>query len=150
MKFIHYTNTPFYKFKNPKINTNFKPVKALWLSCNNNWVNWKKREGLNFNYKYKYTFNIDKSKLIILKTYKDIDEFTIKYKSNKQITISGKKHYIIDWNKVKKDYSGIFLKNANIKKARENFIWYYSFDVCSVALWNKDAIIDFSEKCYTV
>lgn len=145
MKFIHYTNTPFYEFKNRTLNINFKPVKALWLSCNNDWVKWKKREGMNWDYKYKYTFNIDKSKLIILKTYKDIYEFTIKYKSNNQIKISGKKHYIIDWNKVKKDYSGIFIKKANIKKAREDFIWYYSIDVCSVALWNKDAIIDFTE-----
>jgi hypothetical protein len=145
MKFIHYTNTPFYKFKNPKLNINFKPVKALWLSCNNDWIKWREKEGMNYDYKYKYTFNIYKSKLIILNTYKDIHDFTIKYKSNIQITISNKKHYIIDWNKVKKDYCGIFIKNANIKKAREDFIWYYSFDVCSVALWNKDAIKDFRE-----
>ena len=103
---------------------------------------------MDLNYKYKYTFDIDKSKLIILKTYNDIQDFTIKYRSNKQVTISDKKHYIINWNKVNKDYSGIFIKNLNIRKAREDFIWYYSFDVCSVAIWDKNAIIDFSEKCY--
>ena len=148
MKFIHYTNTPFNKFKNRSLNINLNPVKALWLSCNNDLINWKKRENMDLNYKYKYTFDIDKSKLIILKTYNDIQDFTIKYRSNKQITISDKKHYIINWNKVNKDYSGIFIKNLNIKKAQEDFIWYYSFDVCSVAIWNKNAIIDFYEKCY--
>ena len=148
MKFIHYTNKPFNKFKNRSLNINLKPVKALWLYCNNDLINWKKRENIDLNYKYKYTFDIDKSKLIILKTYNDIQYNTIKYRSNKQVTISDKKHYIINWNKVNKDYSGIFIKNLNIRKAREDFIWYYSFDVCSVAIWNKNAIIDFYEKCY--
>jgi hypothetical protein len=148
MKLIHYTNKPFYKFKNRSLNINLNPVKALWLYCNNDLINWTKRENMALNYKYKYTFDIDKSKLIILKTYNDIQDFTIKYRSNKKITISDKKHYIINWNKVNKDYSGIFIKNLNIKKAQEDFIWYYSFDVCSVAIWNKNAIIDFYEKCY--
>jgi hypothetical protein len=145
MRFIHYTNTPFYKFKTPVLNIDFKPTTALWLSCDNDWINWIKKEDMHFYYEYKYTFDIYKSKLIILNTYKDIKDFTIKYKSEKKVTIFDKKHYVIDWNKVKQDYSGIFLKNANIKKARKDFLWYYSFDVCSVVIWNKDAIIGFSE-----
>jgi hypothetical protein len=47
---------------------------------------------------------------------------------------------VIDWNKVAKEYSGIFIKNATLKKARSDFIWYSMFDICSVAIWNKEGI----------
>ena len=125
-----------FKCKTRKLRSDFKPT-GLWLSWNDNWILFIARK-----YKYEYNFKIDQSKLIIIKTYNDVKEFTEKY------SISSGRWTIIDWNKVKKDYSGIFIKNANIKRIKhsmkDEYVWYKMIDICSVCIWNKDAIIEYS------
>jgi hypothetical protein len=180
MIFKHFTNTPFLKFKTPHLKQELKPKEALWLSCNNDWIKWIKKEKMDWKYKYEYEFTIDESKLIIIKTYADAKEFDKKYGVKGLYTIdeqlqlykngsiktmtqlkkvfnlfdakfghpksdNTELHDIqmkeIDWNKVKKDYSGIFVKTPDIQKAKNEFSWYVSFDICSIAIWKKDAIL---------
>jgi hypothetical protein len=155
MIFKHFTDKPFTRFKKCVLTKNLKPS-ALWLSCGNDWIN---SEFGKYKYEYTYEFNIDKSKLIILNNYKDIKKLNDIY--GYKFYLPGGKTYLeelnytidwyegevwyIDWKKVSKDYYGIFIKNPDIKKARKDFLWYSSIDVCCVALWNKKAIISWKE-----
>ena len=141
MIFKHFTNELFNEFIDGKLFISWKPI-GLWLSCNNNWIKWSKKEMFEI-YKYEYKFNIDLKKILVLENYNDISEFTKKYKSIYKTKLYNT--LVINWKKVSKDYSGIYIKNANIEKARKDFLWYNTVDVCSICIWNKDAIISFSK-----
>lgn len=145
MKFKHFSRKLYSKFKKSTQRIDYKP-KALWLSCGNDWIEWVKIEMISdkshMKYKYEYIFDIHTSKIIILKTYKDIKDFNEKYGVIHKKGEEGEK---IDWEKVQKDYSGIFIKDANVQKARHDFLWYSSFDICSVAIWDEDAIVSVSD-----
>lgn len=134
MKFIHLTNTPFTKFQKPRsLGKDVKPHGVLWVAKEDEWkefADWT-------TYEYEQEFDIDMSKVIQLKTYEDIQSFNKLYGED----YLGKT-YLVDWNKVRKDgKSGIYIKNAHIKKARRDFIWYSAFDVECVGIWNADAIV---------
>jgi len=113
---------------------------ALWLSCNDDWLKFATHI-LNRTYKYEYIFTIDETKIITINSYKDLYEFNNKYKSKSTL--------YINWKKVSKDYSGIYITNPRFKEAISGFLgtyfWYSGFDICSVAIWNKDAIKSISE-----
>jgi len=134
MKFTHLTDTPFTTFKTPKnLGKDFKPHGVLWVANEKQWkefVDWK-------TYKYEQEFQIDMSKVIELKTYQDIKDFDETY------GIKTPEYTIINWNKVRKDSgkSGIYIKDAQIKKARQEFLWYSAFDIECVGIWRKDCII---------
>jgi hypothetical protein len=153
MIFKHFTKKKFIGFKTPILNhtkdvrTLLKPQKALWLSCGDDWINLlKKGTSTKPMPTYEYTMNVDVSNVIILNTYKDIKNFTEKYMSaTKYVILEDAFHDAIDWNKVKKDYSGIYIKNPNIKKAKDEYLWYKSFEICSAAIWDKKAILEYSD-----
>ncbi len=94
-------------------------------------------------YQFKYFAKLDLKQLVVLKTVAEIKAFTEQY------AIPDKKYpsFFIDWNKVRKDTdkSGIYIVNGNLKTARKKFAWYSSFDACSVAIWNKNAILSMTE-----
>ena len=94
-------------------------------------------------YKFKYFATLDTSKLVILKTVKDIQTFTERF------SIPDEKYpfFFIDWNKVRRETekSGLYLVNPNLKTARKKYAWYSSFDACSVVIWKKDAILSIRE-----
>ena len=83
---------------------------------------------------------------LILKTYKDIktlnDTYGIEVEDSPEY-----KNFFICWDRIKKetDKSGVYVKNAKIKKARQEFMWYNAFDIESICIWNKDAINSFEE-----
>jgi len=144
MKFTHLSKTQITKFHTPKkLGRNTKPV-ALWFACGDAWKEWIRDEMGNdewFNtYKYEYTAELDESKLIILETVKNIKDFNDQFSGDKDF-------YSIDWDKVKKETgkSGLYIKNPRIFSARQKYMWYASFDICSVAVWKKDAIKSFVE-----
>lgn len=143
MKFVHLSKTQIEKFHTPKkLGRNTKP-KGLWFACGDAWREYVKVE-LSSDwleaYKYEYTAELDESKLIVLETVKDIKEFNDKFSGDEDF-------YSIDWDKAKKETgkSGIFIKNPQILKARKKYTWYASFDICSAAVWKKDAIKSFVE-----
>jgi len=152
MKFVHMSPRKIKSFKTPqRLLFRFKPRGCLWFSCGDQWETYVKEEMMEGSYdvyKYKYEAELDETKLIILKTYKDIKEFSDKFLvSESDIETEGLEDLdlstaFINWDKVRKDTGkdGIYVKNALIKRARLDFLWYSSFDICSVAVWGKDAI----------
>lgn len=128
MKFYHLSDKPFTKLRNRKLGIGLKPA-GLWLAPSGVWKKYIKEELGGEIPKYEYEFDIDMTKIITLDTYKDVFEFQEKYKEDWK-----PKQHIINWDRVKKDYDGIYIKNAQIKKAKE-FIWYSTFDVESVCVW---------------
>lgn len=143
MKFTHLSKTQIIKFHMPKkLGKHMKP-RGLWFACEDAWKEYVKVELSSDSlesHKYEYTAELDESKLIILKTAKDIQEFNDQFSGDEDF-------YSIDWDKAKKvtGKSGIFIKNPQIFKARQKYLWYASFDICSVAVWKKDAIESFVE-----
>jgi hypothetical protein len=132
MKFYHLSDKPFTKLRNRKLVVHIKPS-GIWLAPSGVWKKYIEEDMDGEIPKYEYEFDIDMTKVLTLKTYKDISEF------NKEYTIPfeymGFSNYLIDWGKVQKTYSGIYFKNAQIKKALDEFMWYYSIDVESICVW---------------
>jgi hypothetical protein len=145
MKFIHLSPREIKRFNSPKdLGDGPKPLGTLWFACGDVWEEYVASEMPDEkNYKYKYEADLDESKLLILKTVKQIKDFTEKY----WLDVEGYprlKSASIDWNRVRDETgkSGIYIPNAGLKKARKDYLWYYSFDICSVAIWDKDAILE--------
>ena len=139
MKFIHLTYTPFTKFKKPRnLGEDVKPNGVLWVANGNAWKEFVEVEMGQKIPDYVYEVDVDMSKVIKLETYEDIVSFNEKF--GVEFIFGRKKSYIIDWNKVRKDGSGIYIKNPDIKKARKDFVWYSTFDVECIGIWNPNAI----------
>jgi hypothetical protein len=162
--FKHFTDVPFKKFEKPVLNDNLKPEGSFWLSYGDDWLKFLRddwgmaEERFKEETKYVQHFKLDKSKLITLTTYDDIEKFTEKYRSSNEFyrkqRVARYRNAFIDWKKVSKDYSGIFIKDAyatkpgedgKTKRARFDFHWYYGWDVRCAAIWNEDAIISFTQ-----
>jgi hypothetical protein len=140
MKFYHFSNRKLGKFKEPTdLGLSYKPSDVLWLSNEKDWLEFASE--MDIKLKYKYTIEVNPSKLFKLKTYTDIKNFNKKYGINFEYEHKGNKYnnLLIDWNKVRKDHPvGIWIQNANIKKARDEFNWYYSMDVESIIVWKNE------------
>lgn len=144
MRFIHLATKKFKKFKTPKdLSESVKPAGCLWVACEDSWEEWiidnLPQERIE-SYKYKYNVDVDISNLIVLKTYKDIKTFSDRFCIEIDRRLG--KYTFVDWNRVRKETGsyGIFVEDATIKKARRDFTWYSSFDVCSVGIWDERAI----------
>ena len=136
MKFYHLSDKPFTTFRTRKLVNDMKP-NGLWLAPKGVWKTYIQEELDNETPKYEYEFNINMTKIITLKTYNDIFEF------NENYAILEGNYKVINWNLVKKNYDGIYIKESQIKKARKDFIWYSSFDVESICVWDKNSIESF-------
>lgn len=147
MKFIHLSTKKFEKFITPRtLGKGYKPINTLWVAKDNEWEDWLKDGTMSkdeIEKLHKYEFDIDITKVIKLSTYEDVSSFNSLFGIRDPLY---KKHYIIDWNKVKKDTgkSGVYVENAYIKNARKDFPWYSTFDIESIAIWKKDCIISTS------
>lgn len=146
MVFVHLSSNQIRTIRSPRqLGDSFKPKGSLWFACDDTWETWMAAEGFvpKEPYTYKYEATLDLNMLIVLKTVADIRVFSEKY------AIQDKKYpyYFIDWNKVKKetDKSGIYIVNGLLKTARKKYAWYSTFDACSIAIWNKNAILSMKE-----
>lgn len=163
--FIHYAKRKITKLINPKkLNIGPKP-NALWFGCNEDWSDFVKEEmDDSIKYTHKYTAILDFSNIIVLKTKKDILAFSNKFvdkEMGKKLAEETAKKYgkyedkklletlikmdktlIIDWEKVKQETKayGIYIENPYISSLRFSLGWYYTIDVCSVAIWDIKAI----------
>jgi len=135
MKFYHLSDKPFTKFRKPrKLGIGLKPA-GLWLAPKGVWKKFIQEDLTGEIPEYEYEFDINMSKIITLNSYEDIAEFQEKYKDNPWHETKKITQYTINWDLVKKDYSGIYIKDPEIKKARKDFVWYSSFDVECVCIW---------------
>lgn len=162
MTYVHASIKKIKKIKNKKQTSDLKPM-GLWYAKNDIWINWSKKH-TNIDYKYFYSLvinhtnlqNPDKTKILLIKTMKDLTNFTIKY---------GYKHIdkmsnviLIKWSLVEKDFGGVEIKNIKhviiinnkLKKHFElddeiTIFWNYMFDIDSGCVWNSNSIKQFNE-----
>lgn len=144
--FVHLSANPITRIRSPRqLGDSFKPKGSLWFACGDTWEEWMAAEGFvpKDPYKYKYEAELDLEMLIVLKTGADIKAFSEQY----AIPDEKYRYFGIDWNKVRDDTgkSGIYIVNGKLKGARKKFPWYSTFDACSVAIWNKNAIQSMKE-----
>lgn len=161
--------------KNKKINFNFGKVykqskngikpRGFWYSCYNDWYNWVSGEMPEWLYKYIHKININskvltdienknKDKILVINNLKDFDIFNKRYghldknENNNNIFSNNMKwkNYLVNWDKVSKDYGGIEI--CPYLTQRKHYLWYNTFDVASGCIWNTKAIIKNSELIY--
>lgn len=138
IKRIHNTRHSDLIFFSKRQIIDVKP-KGLWYGVNEDWLRWCKSEQPNWIYPYNFELKINFSKIIVIKNYEQLKQFTEKYKDYDSFSMVD---YQIDWYKVAKKYSGIEI-SPYIYEARFRVRWYYGWDCASGCVWKKDAIRKF-------
>ena len=155
--------------KNKKIKFNFGAVykqskkshkpRGFWYSCYNDWYNWTQETELyKYQYKYIHKININnrvltnirnknqnknQNKILVINNVKDFDIFNKRYA---HLYKDENNNYLVNWDKVAKDYGGIEI--CPYLSERRHYLWYDTFDVGSGCIWNIKAIIKNSELIY--
>lgn len=148
VNFTHLSSSLLGPFIRPTyLGKDMKPYGCLWLSCKNDWHSFAKDEMpvLFQTYKYRYRIKVDLDKLIILASWDDVKEFHDAYAYKKTFH----KYEFVDWDMIRTTTgkSGI-LVNAPFdlhQISKDNIMWPYTFDICSVAIWNDDCILSISK-----
>jgi len=134
--------------KDANVKKHLKP-RGLWLSYNNEWEKWNDtgEPGVfivgDYKYKYRVTFRKNLNVLKI-ETLQDLYDFNKKYGSKDKHV---KSIIRINWEKVCKDYDGIFFTNYNKIRQDESveyndeFAWYYTLDVSSACIFRTSKVI---------
>lgn len=175
MKWLHYTDTSeiilstityetryIEKIKNST--EQFKPV-GLWLSYNDEWLQWcKVSDYYNFNpnYYYVYEFDIKKdANLITIGNYVELLQFVEYYRYKSMMHGSG-----VNWNKVYEDYDGLVilnyddikdqifkqdlnmntLKNIDLNRSMLNVVWFLGLDCSCACIFKTYYLIEKSRK----
>lgn len=114
-----------------------KPI-GLWYSCDRDWKRYVQTEMPSWaeSYRYKYLLDVNLSRMCLLQTEGEINEFHDKYCF--KIDKWGEEG--IDWVAVSRDYDGIEIcpyqwGSRNDKKTK----WYYPWDVASGCIWGRGA-----------
>ena len=111
--------------------TDMKP-KGLWYSFQNEWKEWVKNEMPHWLGEYEYLVNLNDSKVLELKSPKDINQFNKKYGKEKIVSV-------IDWHKVSQEYDAIEI-NPYQWSLRHELLWYFGWDVSSGCVWNFEKV----------
>lgn len=160
-KLIHLSNKKLINITAKKQSISIKPI-GLWYGNDCNWLNWvKKNTGIDYKYKYEIKISITqienkhKNKVLVLKSARDFDKFTIKYGVFKNNII------YIKWNDVSKHFGGIEVRNIrkrliaskyvqkkfnlnyNVDELDYPILWTEYFDVDSGCIWNEKSVKSF-------
>lgn len=144
---IHTSKKPISKLeqKNYVQNPGKKPD-GFWYGFGDEWIDWTETAGPERKGEYIYKLDISEqlklsndSKILQIKDYPEILEFTQEYGSSIQI-IPGI-IFSVDWPRIGLKYDGIEI-NPYIDQARidDKTIWYYTWDVASGCIWNLDKV----------
>jgi hypothetical protein len=124
----------------------FKPC-GLWYQINGSWVDWCNSNCPDRVGKNNFKILLDLKNILILDTSKKLKDFNIKYKDTIFTTSQHNFEFnLIDWNKVKKDYKGIEIRNYHKIKNMGftflsiSFVWFLGWDVDSGCIWDLTAI----------
>ena len=137
----HFSKNPF--ILNPNFEYNAEPVsmrpRGLWLSDESNGSGWsdycKSTEVRIEDLQHKKEIHVDDEKCICLNSYEDIYRFNEEYKIFFEGFPLGLQPEMIDWEKVKQEYSGIII-TPYCYKSRHEFLWYYAWDCESGCIWD--------------
>lgn len=120
---------------------------GLWLSEGSSWRRWSIYSDMSQHVEFCHIVKVDMKNTLTISTFKDILEFEKKYKLEEDnfSFITSFEWNLIDWKKVKEDFSGIYITdyafaNSSLKVMRP---WCSTWDVNSMCLWNLDNVIDF-------
>lgn len=138
---------------------NFKPI-GIWYSVGSDWIDWVAGNIDEWKGKYLYALEVDDSQTAQVTDPPDpskmliIDSPRAMWDFNKRYSQASKylKHYKtgealreINWQQVQKDYGGIQIASPSGEyfwdfRMRDEFNWYYSWDVASGCIWNPELI----------
>lgn len=117
----------------------FKP-NGLWYATNDEWFEWiEEMKAQNHgNYISKFILEIDFSDFCILQDIYDVIAFHRKYSYNYDYGFRA-----INWESVKKDYSGIEIRdyhNLNFASSLRAIIWMRNWAMDSGCIWDMSAV----------
>ena len=139
---IHYSSKPLL-FNNKMDYKQYyrRKPRGFWLSVNeyhkNTWKQWCKSADFRIDsLKYVTKFKVDLTNVLVIENESDLNRLDNKY----TLLYEGGGHNRIDWDKVKKDYSGIFIDKYNGKRYDSNkwkeTEYYYYWDCSSACIWD--------------
>ena len=153
MKRIHVTNKPITELIDKTnlqadgIRGFFKPH-GLWYADGNSWIEFAK-DWDSTSKEHQYELDVDTSKLLVLRTRKEVIDFTDEY-FLKDETISTEllEYGNVNWKAVAEKYMGIELPDYHKNNLRTMFLdrwglrymWVDAIDVPSGCIWNPAAI----------
>lgn len=139
----HMTKKKFKQFKDipaEQQQIGAKP-KGFWYDCDGEWARWV-AEAMPYRIgKHNYKVQVDTSKMIVIRNYREFVAFENKYKTTVLDQVPGfadENDLWINWPKVARDYSGIEIAPFISKADDRN--WYYVWDVASGCIWEKSAL----------
>lgn len=122
--------------------------RGFWISYNNEWQEWNDDGDGGFivgNYKYKYRVTFKKNLNVLkIETVDELYDFNKKYGKKDKVI---KNMIRINWEKVCKDYDGIFFMNYRkilddeSVEYNDEFIWYNMLDVSSACIFRPSLVI---------
>jgi len=137
---IHLSKSPIYKLERRHyIQKSTDKPDGFWYGFGDKWIDWAEVAGPEYMGEYVYEVDTNGSKILQIKNYSEITEFTKEYKSNEQI-VPGI-IFSIDWSRIELKYDGIEI-NPYIGKIRHDHktLWYYTWDIASGCIWNLDKV----------
>lgn len=143
MRLRHFSKTklafdPYFEYPQSPDQMLYKPT-GLWLSDENRddgWQSWcQVNEFGIYRLKHWSDFELDLDKILHLKNSNEIINFSDKYSHTKYSMIA------VDWEIVKKDYSGILITPYNYAcRLHHRCLWYYGWDCASACIWDLSSI----------
>jgi hypothetical protein len=149
MRLIHYTcdkiELEYRIYDQSKKKWQEKP-EGLWISVGEAWKKWCENERFYFeNLSYSYEVVLKQHNSVLhLKTPEEVFEFGKKYPLKTMSFDHENDTDQLDWNKVKKEHSGIIISpyqwpcRLSLKSG-----WYYGWDCSSGCIWDLDCIEEF-------
>lgn len=103
---------------------------GLWYAIGTEWIDWVKTEMPSWEYDHLFKIDINPSKMLMITTENELNNFAKQYAGDE---------YGISWKDVSQHYSGIEISPYQWK-CRLTIDWYYTWDIASGCIWNRDAI----------
>lgn len=114
--------------------------RGLWYAVGSGWFHFVMSDYPSGVKPYLYEIEINTKNLFIIKTAREMDEFTEVYGSPTFPDFGGmgRKDEAIDWQLLARGYTGIEI-SPYIYSRRTELKWYYSWDAASGCIWSKEA-----------
>ncbi len=118
-----------------------KPA-GLWLSDESDygWESWCEEQEFRIeSLQHRTDFKINLNTVLVLSTDREVRNFDQKYKKVIPAPIEGgyiPSFSIIDWDRVRDEYSGILITPYSYSDLRYDLLWYNGWDCSSACIWD--------------
>lgn len=103
--------------------------RGFWYGFGSEWIDWTRSEMPEWTGKYIYKVDIGNSNVLKLSNQMELAMFDRQYEASRDGDI------FKDWVAVSKKYDGIEI-NPYQWSSRQDYMWYYGWDVASGCIWN--------------